>query len=91
MTQAVGYPTRINTNSSILIQGRILMSVTVNTKGSGGNTLTIYDGTDATGVIRGVVDTTAALGTFLYDVLMTTGIFLVLATGTPADLTIASY
>lgn len=69
----------------------MLSSVTINTKGATGNTLTIYDGVDAGGTVIAVIDTTSALGTFLYDLLAFTGLFAVLATGTAADITIASY
>jgi len=69
----------------------VLSSVTINTKGATGNTLTIYDGVDATGAVIAVIDTTSALGTFLFDILALTGLFAVLASGTAADITIASY
>ena len=91
MAQTIHYPLHINVNGSYTPQGKVLGGVTVNTKGSGGNTLTIYNGVDATAPVLAVLDTTSALGTFLYDLLAINGLFVVLAGGDAADLTIASY
>ena len=84
--------THINTNTTTTIPSVVLLgSVTVNIVGSGGNTATLYNGTTSNDVIA-VIDTTKALGTFLYDVfIMNSLVTVVTAGGTPADLTIASY
>ena len=91
MAQTIHYPLHINANGSYTPQGKILGSVTVNTKGAGGNTLTVYNGVDATGPVLAVIDTTGALGTFLYDLLAINGLFVVVVGGDAADLTVASY
>ena len=66
----------------------ILHSVTVNTKGSGSNTGVIYDNTAGSGTVIASIDPTAAVGTLVYDLAFATGLTIVTATGTQADLTI---
>ena len=66
-----------------------LHAVTINSKGATANLLTIYDGTSTGGTVIAVVDTTVTFGTLVYDVVTTNGIFVVLAAGTAADLTIS--
>ena len=62
-----------------------LHAVTINTKGATANTLTLSDGSTTIAVI----DTTAAVQPFLFDVQCKTGLTAVLANGTAADVTIA--
>jgi hypothetical protein len=90
MAQNVGKPAHLATNTTLLVRTGLgqLMTVTINTKGLTGNTLKIYDGVDGTGVLIANIDTTAALGSFLYDVIVAAGIFAEMATGTAADVTI---
>lgn len=91
MTQAIGYPKHIAANGAVQLQGKFLLSVTVNTKGGTGNTLTIYDGISTSGDVIAIIDTATSLGTFLYDIACLVGLHVVLAGGTPADLTLSSY
>lgn len=92
MAQTIGYYKHLTGNGGFPLQGRFLMAVTVNTKGTT-STLTVYDGTDATGTVIAVIDTGTALGTFLYDILaaVNSALFVVAAGAVAADLTIASY
>ena len=66
----------------------VLYSVTINTKGATGNTLTCYDNTAGSGTKIAVIDTTGASETFSYYVAFATGLTCVSATGTGADYTV---
>ena len=52
------------------------------------NTCTIYDNTTAAGTIIGTIDPVHTQMVFEYDVVFNTGLTIVTATGTAADLTI---
>jgi hypothetical protein len=67
----------------------ILHAITVSTKGATGNIATVYDNTAGSGTVIAVIDTTAGPATLVYDVAFTTGLTIVTATGTAADLTVA--
>jgi len=85
-------PVRMHVNTTgtaLKIGGGTLHSIVINTVGSASNLLTIYDGTDTSGMVIAAIDTTAARGQFVYDVAFQTGLYAVLAAGTAADLTIA--
>src|SRR5690348_4762623 len=73
--------------------GSRLHSVTINSKGATANLLTIYDTATDAGKAAGntiaVIDTTTAVGTLIYDVVVNAGLTYVLNTGTAADVTIA--
>ena len=91
MPQTLLQPFHIAANSAgdVIKTGRWqLGEVTINTKGATSNILTLYDGLTTGGTVIGIIDTTVAVGTFLYDVRFETGLFYVLACGTAADLTI---
>lgn len=66
-----------------------LHAVNINTKGAASNVLTLYDGTSTAGTVVAAFDTTVSFGTFQYNITVKVGLFAVLATGTPADLTIS--
>ncbi len=68
----------------------VLHAITVNKKGATANTASVYDGVDAGGTLLGIIDTTVQAGTLLYDYAFTVGLYVVMATGTAADLTIVS-
>lgn len=90
MAQALGQSHHMAANGTALIRigfGQFV-SVTVNQKGVTGNLLTVYDGVDAGGTVVAIIDTATALGTFLYDVVLKDGLFVALAGGAAADLTI---
>lgn len=93
MAQPFFNPTNITTNTTTLVKTGtgILGGITINTKGATSNTATIFDSLTGTGTKIGTIDTTAAQGTLLYDVLFVTGLTIVTATGTAADLTVEWY
>jgi len=67
----------------------ILRRVVVNTNGSGSNTFTIYDNTSGSGTVIAAIDTVNGVsGHFEYNVAFSTGLTVVDATGTSADITV---
>jgi len=82
--------THITTNATTSIKSGsgLLSRVCVNTKGASANTLTIYDNTAASGTVIGVMDTTTGVGCAIFDVAFKTGLTVVTATGTAADVTV---
>lgn len=80
----------LNANGTTTVKSGagVLRRIVINTRGGIINTLTIYDNTTATGAVIGVVDTVAAGGAFNYELDFTTGLTVVLAGGTAADITI---
>jgi len=86
-------PKHVNANATstnIKTGPGLLRTVTVNTKGASGNALTLYDdiGTGTNNVIA-VIDTTAAVGSLLFDSQFSNGLNYALAAGTAADVTIS--
>jgi hypothetical protein len=77
------------TTATLITGNGFLHAVTINTKGATANTLALYDGVDATGVLIGTIDTTAAIGTLHYDVSVGVGLYVALANGTAADVTVS--
>ena len=94
MTEAIyGHKfTNINSNGNTLVKSGqgVLRSITFNKKGASSNTATLYDGTDNTGTVIGVIDTTDKISTLLYDLKFFVGLYIVTATGTCADMTVAT-
>jgi len=67
----------------------ILRRVVVNTNGSGSNTFTIYDNTSGSGTVIAAIDTVNGVsGHFEYNVAFSTGLTVVDASGTSADITV---
>lgn len=85
--------TRIAANGTTTLKSGAgqLCSITVNTKGATGNTITIYDNTAGSGTVLAVIDTTVQPGTFFYDVAFATGLTVVVANGTAADFTVSFF
>lgn len=77
-----------NSTTTVKSGAGVLKRVTVNTIGSASNTCTIYDNTAGSGTIIAVIDPTQAQRTFEYDLVFSTGLTIVTATGTAADLTV---
>ena len=79
----------INTNTTTTVKSGagVLKRIVVNKIGALSNTCTIYDNTTATGTIIGTIDPHTHM-VFEYDVVFNTGLTIVTATGTAADLTI---
>ena len=78
----------INTTSTVKSGAGVLKRIVVNKVGSSSNTCTIYDNTSGTGTIIATIDPVHTQMVFEYDVVFTTGLTIVTATGTAADLTI---
>jgi len=81
----------LNANGTTTVKSGagVLRRIVINTRAGILNTLTIYDNTTATGAVIGVVDTSdAEAGAFDYELDFTTGLTVVLAGGTAADITI---
>ena len=67
----------------------ILRRVVINTKGTGSNTLTIYNNTSGSGTVIAAIDTVNGVsGHFEYNVAFSTGLTVVDASGTSADITV---
>ena len=77
-----------NTTSTVKSGAGVLKRIVVNKIGSSSNTCTIYDNTSGTGTIIATIDPVHTQMVFEYDVVFTTGLTIVTATGTAADLTI---
>ena len=80
----------INTNTTTTVKSGsgVLKRIVVNMAGAYSNTCTIYDNTSGTGTIIGTIDPVHTQIVFEYDVVFNTGLTIVTATGTAADLTI---
>ena len=79
----------INTNTTTTVKSGagVLKRIVVNQVGALSNTCTIYDNTTATGTIIGTIEPHVHM-VFEYAVVFNTGLTIVTATGTAADLTI---
>lgn len=78
-----------NTTTTVKSGAGVLRRIVINTKGSTSNTLTIYDNTTGSGTVIGVIDTVnGASGHFEYGVNFSTGLTIVTANGTAADVTV---
>ena len=80
----------INTNTTTTVKSGsgVLKRIVVNKVGASSNTCTIYDNTSGTGTIIGTIYPVYTQIVFEYDVVFNTGLTIVTATGTAADLTI---
>jgi hypothetical protein len=89
-TGALGYQ-NLNANGTTTVKAGAgwLHSITINTKGSSGNTCVVYDNTSASGTRLAGIDTTSQIQTLLFDVAFNTGLTVVLAMGTSADITVS--
>ncbi len=67
----------------------VLVSVTINNKGGGGHTVTLYDNTTGAGAKIATIDGTGNQVTLFYNIGFTTGLTVVTAGGTAADITVA--
>jgi hypothetical protein len=83
--------THVAANGTTVIQAAqpvVLAVVTINTRGTSPNILTLYDGPDASSPVIAVIDTSVSVGTLLYEVNTNIGLTAVLAGGAAADVTI---
>jgi len=67
----------------------VLVSVTINNKGAGGHTITLYDNTAGSGTKIATIDGTANQVTLFYNVGFTNGLTIVTSAGSAADITVA--
>ena len=83
--------THLNANGTTTVKSGsgTLHTLTINVKGASGNTITLYDNTTGSGTVIAVVDPTQNLVTLDFDVTFLTGLTVVLATGTAADITLS--
>lgn len=88
-SQSVCRYVHLNTNGTTLVKTGtgVLHTLTINTIGDT-DTVTIYDGTSASGTIIAKTDS-ALETTFIFDVAFYTGLTVVLSGTTPADITIS--
>lgn len=89
-TEEIGRPfSHIATNTTTTVKSGAghLHSISINTKGLT-NTATVYDNTAGSGTVIGILDTTIGVSTLMYDLAFATGLTIVTAGGTSADLTI---
>lgn len=78
-----------NTTTTHKSGAGILHSIVINTPGLTANTATVYDNTAGSGTVIAVIDTTlVSTPCRIYDVAFATGLTVVTATGTAADLTV---
>ena len=78
-----------NATTTIKSGSGIFHGVTINNVGAGGNTLTVYDNTAGSGTVIATIDTVELNGRYLpFDVRFGTGLTVVMATGTAADITV---
>ncbi len=81
----------VNTNATTVVKPAPgnLVSVCVNKLGASANTATIYDNTAGSGTVIAVIDTVGTGPACKnYNLAFTTGLTVVTATGTAADLTV---
>lgn len=81
----------ITTNATTVVKSGkgVLRTITINTKGATANTATVYDNTAGSGTKIATIDTTSGPATFRYDVAFGTGLTIVTAAGTAADITVS--
>lgn len=86
--QHFGYSTEITANTTTTVKSGagFLHTVYINQKGASSNTATLYDNTAGSGTVIATIDTTANVGSIVYDVAFSTGLTIVTATGTAPHL-----
>lgn len=78
-----------NTTTTVKSGAGFLHTLTINTKGASSNVLTVYDNTAGSGTKIATIDTTTGVTTLTFDVGFATGLTIVTATGTAADVTVS--
>lgn len=78
-----------NATTTVKSGAGLLHTLCINTKGASANTATIYDNTAGSGTKIGTLDTTAGVQCLTYDAVFATGLTIVTATGTAADITVS--
>lgn len=81
---------KANATTTVKSGSGLLHGITINDAGAASNTCTVYDNTAGSGTTIATIDTVELNGrTLIYDVRFATGLTIVLATGTAADITVA--
>jgi hypothetical protein len=86
--------THLNSNAStdnLLTRAGMLHTITINTKGATGNTLTVYDNAAHGSNTLAVIDTTGATQCFIFDAWLQNGLSVTIASGTAADVTLTYF
>lgn len=79
-----------NATTTLKATPGILHSIVINKIGASSNIVTVYDNTTGTGTVIATIDSTiAAAPTRIFDVQFTTGLTIVIGTGTAADITVS--
>jgi hypothetical protein len=88
-TGALNYK-HVNANGTTVVNAGacLLQAVIINSKGVSSNTVTVYDNTAGSGTVVAVIDTTSQVVTLTFSAQMGTGLTIVMATGTAADITV---
>jgi len=85
--------TNINSNATTVVKASpaLLHTITINKAGAAANTITVYNNTAGSGTVIALIDGAgvAAGRTLIFDVVCTTGLTIVTATGTAADITVS--
>lgn len=77
----------LTTGTLVKTGSGVLHSLTVNNVGAAA-TITVYDGTSTSGTEIAVIGGTITFGNVLYDALLTTGLYIVVAGTTSPDITL---
>lgn len=77
-----------NTTTTVKSGAGVVHTICINTKGATANTATVYDNTAASGTKLGTIDTTTGVGCMTYNAAFGTGLTVVTAAGTAADMTV---
>lgn len=91
-SEVAGSPfSRISTNTTTTVKSGagILHKIVINTKGASANIATVYDNTAGSGTVIAIIDTVNLNPqSLIYDLAFATGLTIVTATGTAADITV---
>lgn len=83
-----GTPILANGTTLVRTGPGVLHGISINTKGASSNTIKIYDGLTAGGTLKATIDSTITTGPWMFDMDFITGLTIVIATGTAADITV---
>src|SRR3569623_440263 len=78
-----------NATTTIRTGPGILHAININTKGASANVITVYDNTAASGTKIATIDSTVTYGSLLFDLTFSTGLTIIIGTGTAADITVS--
>ena len=81
----------INSNATTVVKdgAGILHAININTLGAAANMATIYDNNAGSGTVIGIINTTQSNNPHIFDIEFATGLTIVTATGTAANMTVS--